>query len=149
MNTTNLENEIMKYQSQILDLKSEVTHLTTDLAQARREVEVANRKLETARQQIADLSNERDQAHADAAVMRGALEFYAKRGQIARLALETTNAGADLLCRYREAVELVKSAPNDLSYGLGHRDMYEADKQVSNKWLLRRDSLLATVKGDL
>jgi hypothetical protein len=110
--------------------------------------------LTQSRKECADLLVANLALEADAAVMRGALgsaEFALVKSYDAtewpsdgtspqeicvakiRAILDSTNAGADLLCRYREALWLLQNK------GLG--------PYQSEEWSTRRDALLATVKG--
>ena len=103
--------------------------------------------------QLTNLRAQVERLHADGAVMRGALVYVGCHGHQGPggTLLEShrtnctfcravdqalsTNAGRDLLARYREAVKLLE--------GTKGFDMHAADW----KWMNRRDTLLATVKG--
>jgi len=100
-----------------------------------------------------DLRSQVEALHADGAVMRGALErvkkwtetdSHASDGDFGYFAEEivpqvaqslSTNAGRDLLARYREAVTLL----NEQKRGIFSIEW--------DGWNRRRDTLLATVKG--
>jgi len=121
---------------------SELDRLSADNTQLRKEVERLSQRngvLEAA--QTACLG-ERDtaigelaQARADGAAMRGALEAvykdYTKHNCTFVEKALSTNCGAGLLSRYREAVDLITNQ----------------DEIGSPEWCNRRDTLLATVKG--
>jgi len=95
-------------------------------------------------EEVSDLRAQVEALHADGAVMRGALEYVRSvvnspndaryKPHIVEKAL-STNAGRDLLARYREAVELLRDFPK----------IYWPEG--SGPWIKRRDTLLATVKG--
>ena len=110
--------------------------------------------------QLTDLRAQVERLHADGAVMRGALrelkiricyigmpqepfwmdggrKVWDWRRQIKLLeeALHGNDLGRDLLARYREAVELLMCDPPN---------PYRA-----KDWLTRRDTLLATAKGEV
>ena len=87
-----------------------------------------------------------DQAHADGAVMRDALESMLKASQgfqrmkaypKAHDAL-SSSCGADLLARYREAVDL-------LGYCSVSNGKLFTTILLTDEWIRRRDTLLATV----
>ena len=90
--------------------------------------------------EIADLRAQVERLHADGAVMRGALEkleysagliLFERAGGDKAL---SASCGADLLSRYREALELL-------------RDTSDSNWVLRPRWLERRDTLIATVKG--
>jgi len=96
-------------------------------------------------EEVSELRAQVERLHADGAVMRQSLEFIGCRVEhpddsklpgcpiceAVDKAL-STSCGADLLARYRETVELL-------------RDPYNQ----SIDWATRRDTLPASVKGDL
>ena len=136
--------------------KSEVSSLEFDLL----DMTCERDRLQS---QLTDLRSQVEALHADGAVMRsGYVKIRAAlcyvqeqelRGYVSycgisktkhivddailqsKSAFESTSCGADLLARYREAVKLLE--------GTKGFDMHAADW----KWMNRRDTLLATVKG--
>ena len=122
------------------ELLRELTHLRTDNTQLRK---MDNKN----RAEMDRLKSELEKANADGAVMRGALEWIKGISrtrsdikfddQLRELHFKcdealSTDAGRDLLSRYREAVKLLREA---------------AEEEQRRDWLERRDTLLATVKG--
>ena len=93
--------------------------------------------------QLTDLRSQVDLLQADGAVMRQVMEACASEAGMNWLScqlelskvLQSTNAGRDLLARYREAVKLLNE--------------WCSSGFVTDKWVDRRRDLLATVKGDL
>lgn len=139
-----------EYQSDLVSAGDTNTGLKTQLSVLREHLDKANAELEQVKIQRDELRVARDFAElacekreADCAVMRGALEDTKPRAEVGsdewhrvenlRREALSTNAGADLLARYREALWLLQNV------GVGP---YKGEE-----WNKRCDTLLATVKG--
>jgi len=138
------------------DLRAQVESLKVDLDIEKKLHEKTTDYWERAINERDRAESELTNAHADRAVMRSALQnLYDETGEYielnnlgdphhnqsmkdARSAL-STDAGRDLLDRYREAVELLREASVDCKSG----------RPMTLNWGERTDTLLATVKGEV